>query len=601
MSDYPLVYDGTAYTKRLHPIQCSPRISLSPLSTVNMTVPETDEIANLDWVQITTPDGETMYFRVASVSTDAVNGTKNVYLEHGACTLGDIVVPDSSQAKTTTSSSAHGADLVEYMEDKTDTITNILTYILGKQGTGGRWTVGTVECTRTIYIELGNASLMDSLSTMMQYIPDYQLEFKQNSATDWRVNVKARPTTPVCEARLGRNIVDCEVSYDTKDTCTRVYCEGVTGGYMDSANTSLYGIRSKTQSLNKDLSAAQKEAIVSAFLANHDHPIVSVSIKGRELKRITGLDIDKFPVGSVCRMAIPSIGMTVDEVVIEKSYQDMYGDPENVDISLANATPDLAIAIAAVTSHGGGGMAGKLDKAEKEQKRYETHFEQTDKYFKLIATDSQWDEMGEATVTAYGQIVLTATSFEAVVQNIGADGTITAASICLAINDSGSQAYIHADHITLDGAVIEATGQFSAHAIVVPELDCNHFYQSGSGNDFGVNAEAYFYNTVYAEAGIVFGYDGSGTLTGPTLDVVNAYADNLYVKDGNTDRKATWQSKTIVTGVSYTAPVLYRSDSKDFLYIENGQEYTWTGRIVTGWSDGDATPITDTIYYLGRT
>lgn len=571
----PAVFDGTAYTRRLHPIACNVKQSLTPLGTVNLTVPGTDEVSYLDWVRIETPDGEIGYYRVSNISTDAVTGDKNVYLEHGACTLGDIIVPDASEAKQKTSGSSHGADLVDYMEDKTDTIANILTYILGKQGTGGRWAVGTVEATATVYIELGNSSLLDSISTLLQYIPDYQAEFKQNSESDWRVNIKARPTTPVCEARLGRNLKTCDVSYDTKNICTRVYCDGITGGHMDSPNISVYGVRTKTQSLNKDLSTAQKEAIVSAYLSNHDHPTVSVNISGAELSQLTGLTIDKFAVGSVCRLAIPSLGMTVDEVVIEKDYPDIYGSPEEVTVTLANAMPDLAIAIAAVTSHGGGGMAGKVDKAEKELKRFETHFEQTDEYFKLIATDTEWDDMGEGTVTAYGQIVLTATSFDAVVQQIGADGTITAASIALAINAQGSGAYINADHIYLN-ATSEITLAGMVHA---------------TGTTFQIEG----------------GVSGDGTLTCNTIECYNLEADGevsadnvqtgtLYV-DGN---EAEWQSMTVVTGVSVSLPALGQSETQDFLYIKDGQEYTYSGRVVTSWSRGSVTPSTDTIYYLGR-
>ena len=454
-----------------------------------------------------------------------------------------------------------------------------MTYILGKQGTGGRWAVGTVDATATIYMELGNSSLLDSISTMMQYIPDYQLEFKQNSASDWRVNIKARPSTPICEARLSRNMKSCDIAYDTKNICTRVYAEGLTDGHMDSANISLYGIRSKTQSLGKDLTKAQKEAIVSSFLSNHDHPAVSVTISGAELSRITGLTIDKFAVGAVCRTAIPSLEQYVDEVIIEKSYSDIYATPEDVSFTLANAVPDLAIAMAAVTSTTGGGMAGKLAQTEKENKRFETHFNQTDEYFKLIATDTEWNELGESTITAYGQITLTATSFEAVVANIGANGTITAASIALAINDSGSNAYINADHIYLNASE-EITMSGMVHA---------------TGTTFQI------------EDGVM----GDGTLTCNTIECYNLEADGevaanniqtgtLYV-NGN---EAEWQSKTIVTAVGVTLPsiTLWSSDKRVMCADSTGEYDSWSwGRAVSSYTAGSVNPTTETIYYLGRT
>lgn len=574
----PLVFDGTAYTRRLHPISLSVYLSLQPLSTANLTVPATDEIQPLDWVQIFTPDGGSGYYRAVSVATDPVRQEKSVYLEHGACTLGDILIPDT--ASDVAHTGAHGADLVSYTEDKTDTISNLLTYILGKQGSGGRWSVGTVEATQTIYIELGGFSLLDCISTMMQYIPDYQLEFAQASESQWLVNIKERPTTPLCEARLSRNVTSCDISYSTQSIVTRVYCDGLASGYMDSSNLSTYGLRAETQTLSDNLSTAQKEAIISAYLNNHDHPTVSITISGRELSQITGLTIDSFEVGQVCRLAIPSFEMVADEVIIDKRYSDVYGDPESVSITLANATPDLVIAMAAITSGtggGGGGMAGKLKEAEKQKKRYETHFEQTDEYFRLIATDTQWDELGNGTVTAYGQIVLTASSFQAVISNIGENGTITAASIALAINEQGSNAYIEADHIYLNAAQsITLSGMIHATG-----------------------------TTLQIENGV----SGDGTLTCNTLECYNLEAEGevsanqvqagtLYV-DGN---EAEWISQTVMTGINLSFPSFSRTYLQ-FVYAYNGDLNDLrlqSGSLVSGYSSGSCLPITDTIYYLGR-
>ena len=399
----PKVRDSNGnFTRRLHPISCSISDTLSPVSTVNMVLPQIDEISSFDWVEVPVPDGSTMYCRVASVSTDAVTGQKSVYLEQGACLFDDILIPEST-GKTSLSWKA--------------SISTIINNIIAKQPSGQpyRWTKGTVQATETIYIEPGGLTLMTALLTMMESIPGYYVEFVQASAADWHIDIKKRPTTAVCEGRLSRNLKTCSIDYRTDSICTRVYCDGVTGGKMDSTNISTYGVHEESMSLNDGLTKAQKETIVQAYLDAHDHPAVSVSISALELSQITGLAFDRFTKGTVCRIVIPWLNITVNEVIVEKSYSDAYAEPENVSISLANSAPDLSIAIAAITGGGGGGKGGTV----KQNDRYATKFEQTKEYFRLIATDSEWDELGNSKVNVYSQITQTASSIQSVVSRTG--------------------------------------------------------------------------------------------------------------------------------------------------------------------------------------
>jgi len=425
----PKVWDESGYTRQLHPTACSISLTLQPVSSVNMTLTQVDDISVLDWVAVPVPDGSVMYCRVASVSRDAASGEQSVYMEQGACVFDDTLLRAPAGQKQYTMK---------------DTIANILGAIVSGNS---RWAVGTVEATETIYIDLTDRSPMTAMVEMMQSIPGYQMEFVQASDVDWHIDVKRRSTEPTCEARLSRNLKSCDISYSTDSMCTRVYADGLDGGYMDSVQIQRYGVHEQTMGLNDGLSKAQKEAIVQAYLNAHDHPSVSVSISGVELSQVTGLPIDRFEVGAVCRVAIPWLDLVVDDVIVDKRYSDPYKEPEAVSFSLANATPDLTIAIAAVTGGGGGGGGG----AVKVLQRYNTKFEQTDEYFRLLATDTQWDEMEQGTVTAYGQIVLTSNSVQQVVSSIGSNGRVTAASIALAINEQGSNAMIDADKIRLTG------------------------------------------------------------------------------------------------------------------------------------------------------
>lgn len=592
--ELPRVLENGSYTRRLHPISCSVYQSLAPLSTANMDLPTTDEIHPFDWVQIFTPDGKSEYYRVESVSTNVVTGDQTVYLEHGACTLGDIIIPDVAVDAQTSSQTSHGANLKEYPENMTDTIGNIIDHILNKQPNPKRWTRGTIEATETIYIELGGFTLLSSLSSVMQYIPDYQLEFVQND-NSWTVNIKHRPTTVICEGRLSRNLTSCDVSYSTANIVTRVYSDGVSGGYVDSANKDVYGLHEETMTMSENLEPAQKLAIIQSYLRNHDHPTVSVTISGVELSQVTGLQIDEFKVGSVCRIAIPWLNITEEQVIIDKNYSDCYNFPEEVTITLANATPDLVIAMAAITSTvsgGGGGMGGGLAaeqaQKEKEKKRYETRLEQTDEYFRFIATDTQWDDMGNGTLTGYGQFVLTHNSFQLVVDNVGegsidaGTATITPVTIAGSINEEGSNALINADHIYLN-----ATQEITLAGMV-----------QVNGTTFQIEE----------------GVNGDGTLTCNTIECYNLEVDGeistngLILNSGATFQvdgdSVSWKSATVITGIDVTMPSITRSNSRAFMYAVNGDTTnpsTVYGTIITSYNKGSVgTPSTVTLNYLGK-
>lgn len=570
--DLPKVRDTNGiYSKRLHPISCNIYDSLQPLSTVNMTLPPADEINNLDWVEVPTPDGGKMYCLVQSVSTDTETGEKTVYMEHGACLFDDTLILDPGELNPLS---------------WTGTITQILTNIVSKQT---RWTVGTVQATDTIYIEPGGMSLMTACLTMMQSIPNYQLEFVQDNATDWHVDIKQRPTTVACEGRLNRNLRSCEVSYNAADICTRVYCDGLTGGKMDSSRISAYGVHEETMSLNDALSAEQKTAIVSSYLAAHDHPALSVRITAFELSQITGLPIDRFVKGTVCRIAVPWLGIVENEVIVDKRYSDAYNKPEEVTLTLANATPDLSIAIANITgggSGGGGGRAGNSGKggAEAQKKRFETKFEKSDRHFRLIATDTEWDELGNGTVTAYGQLVVTSSSIQSVVADIASSGYSSITQLANEVNikvskgDVATQLAVECDNVTISG------GAGGGGNLVVSG------YVTATAFD---GLQASFDN-------LVTGRTDATTLSAGTINARNALS---LGRNGSLTLWSTAMSartQAFVTSVSITFPSYTLSSAHNYMWLSSsGTTEVTNGRLVTGSSSGSYSAPTKTIGYVG--
>lgn len=389
MIKYPVMIDsGGTEVKRLHPVSLSVNKQLDPLSTASMELTPEETLNNYDRVMIYTPDDNGEIYIVKGVSTDVSTGSQSVSLEHCACTLENYIIPGEVRKK--------------------ETIASLLTYILGFQQ---EWTVGTVQATSTIYIDLGGMNLLDAITSIMPSIPQYMLAFNP----DWTVDILARPALAESEVRLSRNLESCTIDYSGNDICTRLYSDGLPGGHLDSSNISVYGLHEEEQMLNDGLSAVQKLAIAQAYLDAHDHPKVSIEISGVELAQITGLALDRFEIGTVCRCAIPWLNVTESEVIVSKSYPDLLEFPEQVMISLANAKPDLSISVAQIARGG----RGNTKTIQKQNKRYETKFEQSDEYFRLLATDTQWDEMGQGTLTAYGQIVLNSSSIQNVVSKTG--------------------------------------------------------------------------------------------------------------------------------------------------------------------------------------
>lgn len=464
----PLVWDGTDYTRPLHPTSMSVKQSLEPLSTASITLAAGESVNALDLVKLTTPDGKAEIYRVADVTTDPYTREVTASLEHAACLLGDYIIPESTGRK--------------------GTVRELLTLILGHQS---RWSLGTVEANATIYAEIGGASLIDCINDMMPQIPGYACRYVIDD-TGWHVDIVERPTAPACEARLRRNMSTCEISYSQQGLCTRVYCDGITGGKMDSENINDYDdVHEETMSLDSSLSKAQKEAIVAAHLAAHDHPTVSISISGLELSEITGLALDRFDVGTLCRVALPDFGITLNEVIIEKNYPDPINNPEQVSFTLANARPDLSIVVAKSRKRG----ASNARKIDQTSVQYSRHFEATDKRITstMTATGVLLDENNDPVVDEHGDYVFdttgpgatlssrviqtagllqtevetrtrqgqtlssaitqTARSIEQIVTEVGADGTVTTASIVTAINNHKSSIKLNADTINLEGYV----------------------------------------------------------------------------------------------------------------------------------------------------
>lgn len=152
-------------------------------------------------------------------------------------------------------------------------------------------------------------------------------------------------------------------------------------------------------------------------------------------------------------------------------------------------------------------------------------------------------DRSNADTTLRGEITVEKNRITQIVSAVGSNGEVTAASIVLAVNNSGSSVVISADHVDIDGWL-------QAHMTTVDGLYSKQ----------GITALSFITCGGYITA--------AGRITGGSLTI------------GNTD--ASWKSKTVVTTASITSSHIFTA--------KNGTDYT--GSLVTAVT-------TDTIYYLG--
>ena len=312
---------------RLDPAALSVSLTQAPVSTADMTLEMDAPVAMRSWIELYTVHGSAGIFRVSKMDTDYDRGERRLMLEHGACALNDAVFPGD--------------------EDLTKTPAQWLSAILARQtqkkGNTALWTSGTVTPTSQVTLRPGGQTLLSLLGRLMDELPDYVLSFDQ-SAFPWTVSIVARASSVTAEGRLSRNLGSVRVSYDDSDLCTRVYCTNLASpGYKDADTQGTYGIVEQSVTLDSETTAAQADKYATRYLSRRKEPAISVELDAVDLSEATGETLDAFAVGKKFRLALPSYGVTVEQWITGIRYQDVYGDPRHVTLTLANAVADLAL------------------------------------------------------------------------------------------------------------------------------------------------------------------------------------------------------------------------------------------------------------------
>lgn len=327
---------------RITPISLDLSLELHPLSKATMHVPtDGTEIKVRDFLELFSPHGSAGIFRVTETGTRyGGKGMVTLYLEHALCTLADSLVL-GAQAMSAP-------------------VATVISTLLECQNEP-LWALGDCEVPEDyeLIYEYSYQNLLQALMGLTEMIPgDYAWEF-DTTHRPFLMHLRLMPEDDACECRMNRNLSSAELTMDSSNLCTRVIPFGAGEGtdrvslthligsqHMDSDNTSIWGYVSRTFTQEDIFDALTLRDVAERYLERHDHPLVSVTMDAMDLSEATGEPFDRFHLGRRCRLILPEYGIAMHERVITTRWPDVYGNPERVDVTLANRIRDASDEIA---------------------------------------------------------------------------------------------------------------------------------------------------------------------------------------------------------------------------------------------------------------
>ena len=340
--------------RRLYPSRCSITLNLHPLHTATMylnTLQEpgliTGQIPVRSFVELFTPIGSAGIFRVTDTDITYGNGEgQTLYLESALNTLKD--------------------DLVIGVQAMTGKVSEVFASLLEAQ-TVKYWELGDCEVPDEYELIYDHTydNILQAITKLLGMLPDeYYMEL-DTLVVPFQMHIRKLKSVDECEMRLSRNMRSVSVTLDSRELCTRLYPFGngegtdriglssLTGAqYMDSDTIRKWGVVAKTWTNEEIFDSITLQDVAQRYLEKYKNPILSIEAQAMELSQLTGQAWDRFVLGSRCRVALPeyktetNMNLVYNEIVISQDWADVYGDPENVKVTLANRIRDAADEIA---------------------------------------------------------------------------------------------------------------------------------------------------------------------------------------------------------------------------------------------------------------
>ena len=464
-------------------------------SSATFTPRDLSGISVGSWLKDDRKPGNGIVWRVKSITQTYLTDTPQIALEHAVNTLRDRILFGEITPATITGT----------VGATTCTAKQAVQYILAQQSD---WTLGTFDFASVSNpYHFDGDTLYDALETVSNSLVDawWSYDF---STYPFKLNITAKSAAVGTILRAGRNLSAVSKTIDMAGMYTRFYPIGkddlhISGNYV-SRNENLYGVIAKVEVDTSLTTTAELTAWANDRLRVHAEPKVTINVNGFELADATGESLDALELGKKCRIPLPEYGTEITETITQLVYQDKIYQPEVVQITLANTKTDVTRIIADAIKQAGAGGRGSA----RQEKEDHAWFEDTDEYVAMVAEKTGINELGQgetlysrlqveagritsevnratqsegllnqglveqssritqtadaiqaevtrastAEGTLSGQITVQAGQISQIVQAVGRNGEVTAASIVLAINSSGSGAYISADHVYISGS-----------------------------------------------------------------------------------------------------------------------------------------------------
>lgn len=417
--------DGRTFLRTIRPIKASVELSIVPLSTASIELPENETLPARSYVEMFTSTGSAGIYRVRSPQNSYGEDTSISELEHAVVEIGDWLV------------------LSEYSEMKQ---AGQAMQTLFSHYRGNKWQLGSVTAlgTQQIALEARYESVLSAMITLMDQVPDCMMTFDFTTSPKWTLGFAKKDTTVSAEGRLSRNIESARITYDDSELCTRAYYEyestsgGVVSGvptfnasinynkgdlviysnktyvltdghvagktwaettkvektdipsttwsYLDADTIGTWGIVEREVPTGGSFTETEALRAASEFIRKHKNPKVSIEISAEDLSYITGETLDTFRIGKLFRLAMPDYNLTKEENITAMSWEDVYSRPEEVSVSLADEEDTAvtyihntsAIGSGMTAGGGGGGGGGARKKQDDTFKEYRTNFQRTD-------------------------------------------------------------------------------------------------------------------------------------------------------------------------------------------------------------------------------
>ena len=313
---------------RLQPSRLSVTENLTPLSTAELTLPMSEATPVVrQFVELYDQNGSMGIYRVAAARTD-YGQMQTVSLEHGICTLEDCTAPE--EAELSGSMRAILATILSWQHDVW-------------------WQLGDVDVPGIFSLSAGNQIALQALIDAAALCYGYALVFDQTTSP-WTLHLKALPAEVTSECRLARNVSSVGIAWDESELCTRVTSSLLENGYMDGPTASEWGVISRPLDVTEDATAEAAAQLAAEYLDAHKDPRISVEIDALELGALTGEPYDSFALGGLCRVALPDWGVTAIERIVSAYRPDVYGAPEEVQLTLSTMVRSTQASLAGLRS-----------------------------------------------------------------------------------------------------------------------------------------------------------------------------------------------------------------------------------------------------------